>query len=165
MANMYLVCGLPGSGKTTFAKELADRNNYQYFSPDFYYAYINGSELDRSNKFDAWIMMFCDIQEAMENNEDCVVDTAAITYAQRQEFLNWFPDFEHHLIWIDADIFQCLKNNESRKRVIPLERMEKYFDDFEEPDEEEDERWLTFTHIENVCNEMQLSGIYVKVGN
>ena len=51
---LFLVCGLPGSGKTTFAKKFAAKNNFAYISIDDCYTEINGDELDHSNKFKVW---------------------------------------------------------------------------------------------------------------
>ena len=39
---LFLVCGLPGSGKTTFAKKFAAKNNFAYISIDDCYTEING---------------------------------------------------------------------------------------------------------------------------
>ena len=43
MAKMYLMCGLSGAGKTTFAKKFAEENDLIYLSiDDFYKDYGHG---------------------------------------------------------------------------------------------------------------------------
>lgn len=165
MAEFYLVCGMPGSGKTTFAKEFCKRNGYHYFSPDEYYKKINGDEKNRANKFKVWHTMFDDLNTAMENGYNCVVDTAAVTDYQRVEFLNWFPEFNHHLIYIDADWYRIVWNNAARERFVPEEKLEKYWCECDFMGGEfEDERWQTCTCLVNEDNELKLKNIYVRVG-
>lgn len=133
MAKMFLMCGNCGAGKTVFAKEFAEKNNYRYVSIDERYKAHNGSESNRKNKFKIWLEFYELIHYYEVVNCDIVIDTNAPTLFDRTEFLNWFPTFEHHLIWIDAPIDLCLENNRNRERVIPEDTMKKLFLNFEEP--------------------------------
>ena len=133
MAKMYLLCGMPGAGKTYFAKDFAEKNNYLYYSIDELYKQRNGNESNRANKFKIWMYFYELIHISEINERDIVVDTNAPTLFDRTEFLNWFPTFEHHLIWINAPIDLCLENNRNRERVIPEDVMKKLFLNFEEP--------------------------------
>jgi predicted kinase len=134
---MFLMCGHPGSGKSTYARELARKNGFRYLSIDDMYATFNGDPTDHSNKFDVWMTFWRQIHAAEMAGHNIVVDTNAPTYLDRSEFLSWFSEFEHHLVWIDASEAQCLKNNLSRKRVIPEEQMKHLFAAFEAPDRNE----------------------------
>ena len=100
MANMYVMCGISGSGKTTFSKEFAKKHKLKYIGIDDYYALINGDECIHENTFDVWISVFHELHEAEMNNINCIVDTNCLTYAQRMQFIEWFPTFNHHLIYI-----------------------------------------------------------------
>ena len=133
MAKMFLMCGHPGSGKSTYARELARKNGYRYLSIDDMYATFNGDPTSHDNKFDVWMTFFRQIHAAEVAGQDIVVDTNAPTRADRYEFLNWFPDFEHHLIWVNALEELCLENNKHRSRVIPEDQMKKLFGIFEIP--------------------------------
>ena len=133
MARMFLMCGHPGSGKSTYARELACKNGFRYLSIDDMYATFNGDPTSHDNKFDVWMTFFRQVHAAEVGGQDIVVDTNAPTRADRYEFLNWFSDFEHHLIWINASEKLCLKNNKRRSRIIPEEQMKKLFRMFEMP--------------------------------
>lgn len=133
MARMFLMCGHPGSGKSFFAKRMAKFNGFRYLSIDDMYATFNGDPTSHDNKFDVWITFFRQIHAAEMAGQDVVIDTNAPTRADRFEFLNWFSNFEHHLIWIDTDEELCLKNNQHRSRVIPEGQMKKLFKIFEIP--------------------------------
>ena len=152
MANMYLVCGMSGSGKTTFAKQYAADLNYTYVCPDDYYARINGDECKHTGFFEIWMSMWRDLHNYEVNNIDVVVDTNALTRGQREQFLEWFPTFTHHIVWCEASFGVCLANNNSRRRVIPKEIMEQMWQNIEEPTVEEYSKYKTAVIRTNVAN-------------
>ena len=158
MAKMFLMCGHPGSGKSFFAKRMAKFNGFRYLSIDDMYAAFNGDPTSHDNKFDVWITFFRQIHAAEMAEQDVVIDTNAPTRADRYEFLNWFPSFEHHLIWIDANEELCLENNKHRSRVIPEDQMKKLFQVFETPSgydthfNKTRSEWKSMTRIVNEDN-------------
>jgi len=125
MAKMYLVMGASGAGKTTFAKDFAKRSNLLYLAPDNFYALINGDECIRTNKFEVWISLFQAIHVAELAGRDCIIDTNALSINDRDQFLGWFPTFEHHLIYIEADEELRKSNNRQRVRQVPDTEIEK----------------------------------------
>ena len=164
MAKMYLMCGLSGAGKTTFAKKFAEENNLMYMGIDEMYAKINGDECIHENSFKVWHKFFEVIHDLEVNNVDCIIDTNAITLCHRTQFLDWFPTFEPHLIYIDApNVLRC-ENNKRRRRVIPDEVMTKMLQNSELPEkftdgefwyDTEDDRWRTIWYIKNNDNEFE----------
>lgn len=119
MPKMYLMCGCSGSGKTTFSTQYAKDNNLLYLGVDDFYKKVNGDECLHINSFEVWIEFFKAIHEAEVNGVDCIVDTNALTRVHRAQFIEWFPTFEHHLIYIYATPELRKKNNKSRRRQVP----------------------------------------------
>jgi len=158
MAKMFLMCGHPGSGKSTYARELARKNGFRYLSIDDMYATFNGDPTSHDNKFDVWMTFFRQIHTAEVAGQDIVVDTNAPTRADRYEFLNWFSSFEHHLIWINTSEKLCLENNKHRSRIIPEEQMKRLFGIFEIPNPSETyfcrtrSTWESMSMVSNVDN-------------
>lgn len=134
MANMYLVCGISGSGKTTYSRQFAEEHNLLRLDIDEFYAKVNGDECDRRNKFEVWIEFFKAIHEAEINNVDCVIETAGLTRYQRREFIEWFPTFQHHLIFVEATKALRELNNVFRNRRVPQWRMDQMAKIVENPD-------------------------------
>lgn len=156
MSKMILVFGLSAAGKTSFTREFAKRNNYLYFNPDDFYALYNGDECIHENEFDVWIALYRAIHMAELQHKDIVVDTDAPTCSHRSQFIDWFPSFEHHLIYIFTDEALRIKNNETRKRRIPdaqIKRQKERFKEFNAEEEEwKDGSWKTFSIIKNEDN-------------
>ena len=84
---------------------------------------------------------------------NCVVDTDALTKTHRTEFLDWFPSFEHHMVYIAAEKWLRYSNNDFRRRHVPEEEMKRMERRLEVPRQNEDPRWMSITVIENVENE------------
>jgi predicted kinase len=151
MAKMYLMCGCSGAGKTTFSKAFADEHNLKYLGIDYFYALVNGDECIHTNSFEVWIEFYKAIHEAEINNIDVIIDTNAITESHREQFIDWFPTFEHHLIFIGADPKLRNKNNKSRRRQVPDDVMDKMGSKLEIPTTYEN--FKTITYIFNFNNE------------
>lgn len=149
MAKMYLMCGCSGAGKTTFAKKFAVEHNLLYLGVDDFYAKVNGDECLHINAFEVWIEFFKAIHEAEINNIDCIIDTNAITRCHREQFIEWFPTFEHHLIFIEANVDLRKRNNLSRRRQVPDDAMDAMTQRLEVPSTSENSKWKSITFIYN----------------
>lgn len=150
LPELYLVCGLSGCGKTTFAKRFAAMHNLRYLGADDFYAKVNGDENIRGNKFEVWQELFRAIHQAEIEGVSCLVDTNSLSAASRDEMVNWFPGFEHHLIFIEADEQLRMENNRRRTRQIPEDVMIAMRYRVEPPVWNTlDKRWLSLTRILN----------------
>lgn len=140
MSKMYLMCGLSGAGKTTFAKKFAEEHNLVYLGIDDFYACYAGTNGIRSPwsdphaSFDVWIKYFYAIHTLEQEGKDILIDTNAPTYVKRQQFIDWFPCFdEHNLIYIAVSEELRYKNNLARGRVVPQDEMARMRDEFQPP--------------------------------
>ena len=159
MADLYLMCGICGSGKSYFAKRFAELNGFRYLNIDDCYAILNGDERIHENKFDVWHLFYRLIHRARELNQTVVVDTNAPFHSDREEFLNWFSDYDNHLlIWVNADAELAWRNNCSRRRVMPRRSFDNVLHGFCAPSVEEPRGravWKTIVRIDNVDNQFQ----------
>lgn len=151
-AKMYLMCGCSGSGKTTYAKRFAEENGFTYIGVDDFYALVNGDECIHKNKFDVWIKFWQAIHDAEVASISCVIDTNALTIHQRKEFVEWFPTFEHHLVYISANEKLRYANNNKRKRNVPENVMVEMTRKLEIPTLGTDKDFKTIAHIRNENN-------------
>jgi len=118
---MICLCGMPGVGKTTWAKEFLKHNpNYKYFNPDVYYTRINGDDTIRANTFEVWHSMYRDIYIAMTEGKNVLIDSDNLTFHQRMQWIEWFPDFEHYLVYFYEGFDVCFKRVQQRRRKIDI---------------------------------------------
>lgn len=149
---LYMMCGVSGSGKTTYAKQLAADQNLLYLNPDKFYEVFNGDERNHYHEFEIWMALFRALHMAEQDGRDVVLDTNSPTAVGRSQILDWFPDFEPHLIYISAPEQLCRQNNRSRRRVIPEGEMDKIIRFFQPPTFDEDGRWQSITFLKNENN-------------
>ena len=121
MSKLICLAGLPGVGKTTWATEFLKKHpDFLYFSPDSYYERINGDECDRADTFEIWMAMFRDIHIAEKNFNNVLIDSDNLTYAQRNQWIEWFPYFDEHiLLFLEEDYNTCFDRVSKRRRTIP----------------------------------------------
>ena len=152
LPKLYVMCGISGCGKTTFAKRFAENRGLRYICSDDFYRAFNGDDRIHENKFQVWIAIYQAIRFAEENRLDCIIDSHNPTLCSRTQFLEWFPSFEPHLIYIIADSDLCITNNQARRRVIPKDDMDKIIEGFRPPLLDEDDRWASITFLHNKDN-------------
>lgn len=154
MGKMYLMCGLSGVGKTTFAKKFAEENNLIYLGIDDFYKLYSDGVYDDETGFYVWIKFFEAIHIHEMLKHDILIDTNAPTFVKRQQFIDWFPTFdEYNLIYIDIkDEELRKKNNASRGRIVPADEMERMRKEFEEPVEFFSDNDLVFAYGEKRWN-------------
>ena len=150
MAKFFLICGISGGGKTILAnKVMANNPHLKLFNPDEYYRRINGDEILHENFFPVWHTMWQELHDAEMAGQDVLVDSNALTVQQRCQFLEWFPTFEHHLIWVMAPKEICIEGNNNRRRHVPMDKLMAQWDRMEFPNGNEP-GWKTVTHLTNL---------------
>ena len=139
MSNFYLVCGISGGGKTVLSQGILKKNpSLKFYDVDEYYKKINGDECMHKNTFDVWHKLFEDLRQSELNRDDILLTTNALTVAQRNQFIEWFPNFNHHLLWVTAPLEKCLEGNKSRKRHVPEGKLLQGWHDMEFPNAHEE---------------------------
>lgn len=151
--NMICLCGMPGAGKTTWARNfLKHHSDYHYFSPDLYYERINGDDLIRANTFEVWMAMFRDINTAMKAGKNIIIDSDNLTFHQRMQWIEWFPDFKHVLVFFEESFGTCMHRVTFRRRSLCYATMMSKWERWERPTAENDGKyWSIFKgyHKEN----------------
>lgn len=150
MSNFYLICGISGGGKTTLSRRILPLNPQITVALDVdeYYAEINGDERDRSNTFQVWHTLYNDIHNYEINGKNVLLTTNSLTVSRRRQFIEWFPTFKHHMLWVIAPFERCVEGNRQRYRNVPENILFKQWQSMEFPNAHE-EGWKTITHITN----------------
>ena len=151
MADFYLVCGISGGGKTILSKRIIEDNPSIdiMLDVDKYYAKINnGDECNRNNTYTVWRTVFDDLHRFEAENKNVLITTNSLTVSQRRQFIEWFPKYKHHMLWVIAPLDRCLEGNRTRKRHIPEDILKDQWSRMEFPNAKE-EGWDTIAHITN----------------
>ncbi|MBR6532593.1 AAA family ATPase [Candidatus Saccharibacteria bacterium] len=152
MADLFLMTGPCGAGKTTLATRLAKERNLRYLSIEDFYAAFFGSDLIHEHREQVWEAFSIAIRAAMEDKVDVLIDTNSPSRADRDWFIKRFFDYKFHLIIVRAAKELCLKNNRNRLRQIPKDEMEAMFKRLEPVSEDEMKNYESIELFENLDN-------------
>lgn len=118
MADLYLMCGLPGSGKSTFLKNrIKNKETSAIISRDeIRFALVKPEEEYFSHEKEVYTELWKRINEALITKKNVFVDQTSLTPRARKWFLSHVHNYDNaNLIWIDEDLNTCLERNELRK--------------------------------------------------
>lgn len=149
MQQFIMLVGLPGSGKTTFAKQLCLEDirfrekeanggiclsTLEYFSSDLIRKELYGDESIQGNAQDVFELMKRRTIEALKSGYSAIYDATGVKRKDRLDILNRVKSLkmdiqcECHIVW--ARFETCIERNNNRERVVPEEviwRMAKQF--------------------------------------
>ena len=111
MTKMYLMTGISGSGKTTFAKNFVKYNNLLYLNPDNFYTIVNGdsTHLGHQHEFQVWMMLWQAIHCAEISKKNVLIDTRTHTS----------KDVSDELRIVLKNMFDDEYKNLSEEEIIP----------------------------------------------
>ncbi len=132
MAKLYILVGLPGSGKSTFAKEL---DGAVHISSDEIRACLYGSEEIQNDPSRVFAFMDSATRDCLEDGRDVIYDATSLTEAIRVKTINKFKDLASEIICVQMStpLSECLRRNARRSRIVPEDKLLKMAESFETP--------------------------------
>ena len=123
MSNLYFLVGLPGAGKSTYAKQLSKENNCEIFSSDKIRAEIGADGGDATKHSVVFNILHERIIASLKENKNCIYDATNISYKNRVNFiqlLNSRIENVNKICVIIATPYElCCTFNQYRKENVP----------------------------------------------
>lgn len=141
MANLYLMCGIPGAGKSTFLKNHT-KDNFTIISRDaIRFSIVKPNEEYFSHEDEVTKIFWKQINDTLASGKDVIADQTSITPKSRKWLLQHIKGYIYvNVIWIDEDLNTCLKRNEMRRGTrayVPPNVIHRMYNQFIEPSLEE----------------------------
>lgn len=117
-----MLCGLPGSGKTTYAERIcANEKDFVHISSDKIRKELFGNEEDQEHNEQVFQEMFKRVKESFRNNKNVIYDACNINYKKRMDLLKRLDSYnlEKTCVVIYSEYDKCLHFNKSRERHVP----------------------------------------------
>lgn len=122
MKKVVVLEGIPGSGKTEYAKSLA-KIGYVVCSSDEMRERLYDNIDDQEHNAEVFQKLHEEIKEHLKNGENVVYDACNINSKRRRAFINSLSDIdcikEAHILAVPYDM--VLEQNQNRERVVPVE--------------------------------------------
>lgn len=124
--------GIPGSGKTTTLRKLAQKYGYSYLSPDDIRREMTGDARDQSKNREVWEEAYARLSRLLGESEVVVFDATFTNESQRKEFIQYARECGAEKVqgvFFDVPVEVAKERNQEREKVVPehaMDRME-YF--------------------------------------
>ena len=129
MADFVMLCGLPGSGKSRYAKSIQDALGHKIVCPDSIRKEWYGDESIQGNGWAVFKEVFRRIVNHLRHGENVIFDATNISSRGRKDFLenlkkameNSNIEIIYKIVMMDTALQTCLRRNSSRARKVPEE--------------------------------------------
>lgn len=137
---LIIVVGVPGSGKSTISKEIANiNNNVKIVSSDAMRKELFGSEDTQENPKLVFGKLNERTAEYLEKGYSVIYDATNIHSKGRKATLENFKDKYSTAIaiYVDTDIKEAKLRNSKRERVVPEEVIDRMYSKLKTPSKDE----------------------------
>ena len=115
MADLYLVCGISGAGKSTFLKNQV-HGGVVVSRDQIRFSIVKSNEEYFSHEKEVYEEFWGQITQNLMEGKDVFADQTSLTPKSRKYLIDNVKGYEHiYAIWIDEDLDTCLERNENRK--------------------------------------------------
>lgn len=140
MNNVILLCGAPGSGKSTWAINFVKESGYTYLSSDRNRARVGKGEDDIKASGRAFALLNKELGEALDRGENVVVDATFMSKKARSDYVTIARRRNCHLkaVVFELDRAIILERNAKRAkaggRFVPIFVIDKMLSNYEKPE-------------------------------
>ena len=140
MTTFYMLCGLPGSGKSYWAREKAKPYDV-IVSSDSIREELYGDASIQEDPNRVFNIMFQRTRAALKTGHTIFYDATNINAKRRMNLVKslkkMFPDIHYYCVVMATPIDVCHKRNSARERVVPAHVIDRMLWQFEMPCEGE----------------------------
>lgn len=130
-----MMVGIVGSGKSTYAKQLAEETNAIICSSDVIRKELFGDENSQDNNEKVFKILHSRMKENLKNGKNVIYDATNINSKRRRAFLSELRNIPcvKKCIIMATPFEMCCIQNESRDRVVPYEVIERMYKNWNTP--------------------------------
>lgn len=135
MNKLFMMIGIPASGKTSLAEQIAKSEDAEIVSSDNIRKELYGDENIQGDSNEVFKTVEDRIINGLKNNRNMIYDATNINYKRRMAFLQKIRKLkiEKIAIMVATPYEQCLIRNSQRERQVPEEVMKRMYFNFYVP--------------------------------
>jgi len=137
---LICMCGPAGTGKSTVAKQYARWHNAVIVSTDAIREELFGSAAEQKSGALVFETAYQRVEDALRYHRNVIFDAMNLSPRDRKNFLKRFKPIHNGfnmILVMNTSLEEAKKRNRSRDRVVPDEVIERQFNKFVKPTEEE----------------------------
>lgn len=130
---LYMMIGIPGSGKSTVANTLSNYLNIPVVSSDKVREELTGSEEDFSKDGLVWGKAIpLKLNKALTKG-DAIFDATNLRLRDRNKLCKSLIPHEKVAVFVSIPLEECIRRQDLRDRKVPSERIREMYDNLMEP--------------------------------
>ena len=143
MNTLYITVGLPGSGKSTYAKEFIKGKDIEYLSSDELRAVYGKGEDDQTVTPIVFGHIKRKVDEFLKDGKNVLVDATSVNRRERSDYINSAKKYGAKVVALvfkmdrNGLIARNKKRGEEGGRVVPDWVIDKMLNKYEEPSHDE----------------------------
>lgn len=136
---LTILCGLPASGKSTYAQNLVDCGYAERVCPDEIRKELYGDESIQGNGKKVFEIAYSRVREIGERGKNCVFDATQTSKKARAETLRKCGQYfaKVDCVYVYASLETAYDRNKKRERQVPEEVIYRMYRSFKEPSADE----------------------------
>lgn len=147
MAKLFVMVGLPGSGKSTCAEQLKTIYQAKILSSDEYRKKLFGDENDQTHNAEVFEALYADMREFIKQDVSVCIDATNTTLKARKRIFDELKGVKpaRVIAWVIAPPIElCVDRDSRRERHVGIDVIRKFELSFQFPQKFEgfDEIWL-----------------------
>lgn len=141
MQKAFIMIGVPGSGKSTWAEEHLHKDFDYIFSSDAYRKKLYNDENIQSKNKDVFKTLYNDMQTALEGGHNICFDATNVARKERKKFVDVCKkvneDIELYAIILLVNREVAIDRDRKRERHVGEQVIDKFLNRYEDPSIEE----------------------------
>lgn len=130
-----MMVGLPCSGKSTYAKKLAEEYNANIHSSDAIREELTGDINDQNHNNEVFQTLHKRVKEDLRNGKSCIYDACNVHYKERMAFLRELKNIPcaKKCVLMATPYEECLERSANRERQVPEHVIKRMYMSFDVP--------------------------------
>lgn len=136
MQKFFMLMGISGSGKSTYAKALEKNCGYKVFSSDALREELFGNENDQTYNSEVFKELHYRILKALDAGENCIYDATNLNRKRRLQFLDKlkkYKSLKKGILIIASPVDFCVARDAERARTVGRPVIERQVSQFQMP--------------------------------
>ena len=127
--NLYVMIGIPGSGKSYKAAEISKQEKAIVHSSDAIRAELYGDASIQSDPKKVFGILNYRVRRTLESGRNCILDAMNLNAHGRRQLVKKYSHLANIIaVEINTPLDVCLSRNASRDRVVPPEIIREKFE-------------------------------------
>lgn len=146
MSKVFMMVGLPASGKSTYAKELSEKESAIILSSDDLRVELYRDVNHQDNNGELFQELYRRAKQHLINGQNVIVDATNISSKRRIHFINEFKQFEKECVYVSTSYDNCLFNDKKRERTVGKHVIDRMYKQLQIPFVEEGWNKVLYYH-------------------